>query len=166
MIAMSNDYSSAQGFISTASESFGTPSPTEAGKKVLIIDDDPVILKRLSVALRSRGYQVTTATDGSEALAQARQQKPDLLIVDVVLGLDPIGCGATGWDGFQIARWIRGSSCVAPIIMISGADKPEYRSEAVAVGAGSFLSKPINTGELLATVASLVSGQEPVQSLA
>lgn len=138
------------------------PGQGEDSKKILIVDDDAVIAKALSLTLRSSGYRVVTATDAAEAMSQVKSEKPDLLIVDVSLAADILGCGALGWDGFQFARWLHGSSCQAPVIIISGADNPEYRPQTTAVGARAFLTKPIDTAALRATVASLLSKQEPV----
>jgi DNA-binding response OmpR family regulator len=145
-------------------EPIAFPSLGGDSKKILIVDDDPVILKALSLALQSNGYQVVTATDAGEAIGQVNREKPDLLIVDVFLAVDPIGCGALGWDGFQLARWIKGSSCQAPIIIISGANEPEYRPQLTTIGARAFLTKPIESRTLLATVASLISEKRPVSS--
>ncbi len=140
------------------------PESGEATKKVLIVDDDPVILKVLSLILRSNGYQVLTAADAGEALSKVSHERPDLLIVDVFLAIDSIGCGALGWDGFQLARWIRGSVSQAPVIIISGANEPEYRTQLTSVGARAFLTKPIDKRVLLATVASLIPEEQPAGS--
>jgi CheY-like chemotaxis protein len=128
-------------------------------KKILIVDDDPVILKTLSKTLQSRGYLVVTATDGGEAIGQVREERPDMLLVDVCLAADMTGCGALGWDGFQIARWVRNLNCNAPAMMISGTDKPEYRQQASAVGAQGFFTKPINNDMLVAAIASTLSNK-------
>lgn len=133
------------------------PTLGEGSKKLLVVDDDPVILKALSLILRANGYRVVTATDAAEAMGQVSSEKPDLLIVDVSLAVDPLGCGALGWDGFQLARWLQGSNCRAPMVIISGADQPEYRSRTTAAGARAFLAKPIDSATLRDTVASLIS---------
>jgi two-component system response regulator PrrA len=121
-------------------------------KKILIVDDDAVIVKALSLALRASGYQVTTAADAAEAMSLVNYEKPDLLIVDIFLASDPVG-----WDGFQLARWLHSSGCQAPLIIISGTNEPEYRSRTITAGAGAFLTKPIDTVTLRGTVASLIS---------
>ena len=134
-------------------------------KKILIVDDDPVIVKTLSLTLRSNGYHVITAKDGSEAISQVRDEQPDMLLVDICLPPDIAQCGgASGWDGFQIVGWIRNLSCKAPTIVISGADKPEYRKQANAVGAKAFLTKPIDNGLLLTHIAATFSGRNPAGS--
>lgn len=145
--------------------SLEAPRAGERPKKILIIDDDPVILLALSNALKSGGYQVVTAEDGGEAISQMREERPDMLLVDVCLPMDVTGCGAMGWDGFQIARWIRNLNHKAPAIMMSSTDKPEYRKQADAAGARGFLTKPINKGLLLAAIASVLGDQRTVGSV-
>jgi CheY-like chemotaxis protein len=132
------------------------PIVGERPKKILIIDDDPVILLALSNALKSGGYQVVTAEDGGEAISRVREEQPDMLLVDVCLPPDMTGCGAMGWDGFQIARWIRNLNHKAPAIMMSSTEKPEYRQKATDAGARGFFTKPINKHLLLAAVASVL----------
>ena len=134
----------------------------EESKKILVVDDDPVILKTLSFTLRTNGYQVVTATDGAEAINQVKQERPDLLIVDVFLAADPQGCGALGWDAFQVSRWVRNLNCQAPVIIISGSDQPEYRQQTIAAGARGFLTKPIDSLLLLNAIGSLLSEKKPV----
>jgi CheY-like chemotaxis protein len=118
------------------------------------VDDDLVVLKSLSFILKASGYQVVTATDGGGAIGQVRDERPDMLLVDVCLPIDTAIAGTAGWDGFQIARWVRHLSCKAPAIMMSGSDRPEYREKATAAGARGFLAKPIDNGLLLNSIAS------------
>jgi CheY-like chemotaxis protein len=140
----------------------GSLEASESGerpKTILIIDDDPVILLALSNALKSGGYRVVTAADGGEAISQVRDEQPDMLLVDVCLPLDMVGCGAMGWDGFQIARWIRNLNHKAPAIMMSSTEKPEYRQKAADAGAQGFLTKPISKNLLLAAIANVFGDQ-------
>lgn len=138
------------------------PNRGEDSKKILIVDDDPVVVKTLSLTLKLGGYRVVTATDAAEAMSQVKSEKPDLLIVDVSLAAEALGCGALGWDGFQFARWLHGSSCQAPVIIISAADNPEYRPQTTAAGARAFLTKPIDAAVLRTTITSLLSKPQPV----
>lgn len=142
-----------------------TSDPNGRPKKILIIDDDPVIVKTLSLTLQRHGYQVVSAMDGSEAISQIRDEQPDILLVDVCLPPDIAASGAFGWDGFQIAGWVRNLSCKAPTIVISGTDKPEYRQKATAVGAKAFLTKPIDKNLLLTSIASTLSHRGPAGSV-
>lgn len=135
-------------------------------KKIMVVDDDPVLLKTLEFTLQSNGYKVVTATDGSQAIGLMRDEGPDMMLVDVSF---PNEVGAA-WDGFQIARWIRQINGGVPTIMISGTDKPEYQKQAAAVGAKAFITKPINNELLLASIASALgkdvqSSKFKVQSL-
>jgi len=136
--------------------------PSKESKKILIVDDDAVIVKAFSLTLRSNGYRVVTATDAAEAISQVNSEKPDLLIVDVSLAADPIGCGASGWDGFQFAHWLHASSCRAPVIIMSGSDEPEYEARTSAAGARVFLNKSTSRETLLATIDLLISEKQPV----
>jgi CheY-like chemotaxis protein len=134
--------------------------PGPPRKKILVVDDDPVVLATLSLKLGASGYQVLTAADGSEALAATRQEKPDLLLLDLSF---PPNVGGVDWNGFLIARWIRRLDGAAnlPIIMISGSNRSDYRKMALAEGILAFLRKPIDIDDLLATV-SLALSKSPV----
>ena len=77
------------------------------GKKILIVDDNEVILKTLSLKLTSAGYAVLTAIDGSAAVAAARRDKPDLILLDLSFPPDVAHGGGVPWDGFLIINWLR-----------------------------------------------------------
>ena len=125
----------------------GTPR-----KKIMVVDDDPVILKTLSFTLKSNGYKVITATDGSEAIGMMRDEAPDMMLLDVNF---PNAVGG-GWDGFQIAQWIRQMNGRVPTIMMSSMDRPEYEKKTAEVGALAFMTKPINNESLLASIATVL----------
>src|SRR6185503_7573559 len=85
-----------------------TPQPT--GRKIiLVIDDNLVFQKAMLMKLRSRGYDVMTAEDGSAASAAMRRLKPDLILLDMNFPPDVANGGGIAWDGFLILRWLRGS---------------------------------------------------------
>jgi CheY-like chemotaxis protein len=129
------------------------PDPDRARKKILVIDDDPVIAKSLSLTLTSAGYDVLTAQDGFEAIGLVRDEAPDLMLVDVCLAPSlPIT-----WDGFQVAQWLRQVNRPIPIIVISGSFKPEYERQAIACGARAFFVKPLDNKLLLDLIASALS---------
>jgi len=125
----------------------GTPR-----KKIMVVDDDPVIRTTLSFTLKSKGYKVVTASDGSEAIGMMRDEEPDMMVVDVNF---PNAVGG-GWDGFQIAQWIRQMNGKVPTIMMSSMDKPEYEKKAAEVGAVAFMTKPLNNEALLASIATVL----------
>ena len=130
-------------------------------KKILVVDDDPITVKTLSLTLNAKGYEVLSAKDGSEAISVIREQNPDMMLVDV--GLPPDLGGARLCDGFQVAWWLqRANPRKIPTIIISGSDKPAYRSQAAAVGADGFMAKPLNKELLLDSIESALANPVPV----
>lgn len=148
-------YQPATTFAPVSASSVDFLNPREGSKKILIVDDDAVIVKTLSITLKSAGYQVVTAADGGEAIIQMREEHPDLVIVDVYIAADP-----TGWDGFQVARWVHSVNRKAPVVVISGTNDPQFEAQTLAVGAQGFLTKPLDKVVLLIMVASLISKKE------
>lgn len=126
---------------------------TAAGpqKKLLVVDDNEVIVKTISVKLKSAGFQVFTALDGAEAVALVRKEKPDLILLD--LGFPP-DIGGVPWDGFRIMEWLRrvDESKKIPIIVITGGAGDKDKERALASGAVAFLYKPLDHDELLKLV--------------
>jgi len=119
--------------------------PNASRKKVLVVDDDPVIAKALSLTLSARGYEVVCAADSAEAIRMVREQEPDVMLVDVGLPPDIAMGGARLADGFQVTQWLTiANAKKIPSIIMSGSDKPSYRRQAAAVGANAFLAKPLN----------------------
>jgi CheY-like chemotaxis protein len=123
-------------------------------KKILVVDDDPVVLRTLELKLKAKGYDVITACEGSQAINITRREKPDLMLLDVNFPPDVAHGGGVPWNGFVITQWLRrlNETNRLPIIVISGTDKAEYPQQASAVGANAFLKKPINNDELLASI--------------
>lgn len=127
-------------------------------KKILVVDDDPVMVKTLSMTLGSRGYRVLSAKDGAEAITLMREEKPDMLLVDVCLPPDVPNGGAVPWNGFQLTRWLQHVNTVKiPMIFMSGSDKEEFKAQAAEVGADGFMSKPLNSSVLLSSIDSALS---------
>jgi CheY-like chemotaxis protein len=120
-------------------------------KKILVVDDDPVILTRLAVKLKGTGYTVFTATDGSQAVSIARREKPDLILLDITFPPDVAHGGGVPWDGFLIIQWLRRLDELknVPIMVITGGDTEKYKDRAMAAGAQAFFHKPIDNEELL-----------------
>jgi two-component system alkaline phosphatase synthesis response regulator PhoP len=119
-------------------------------KKILVVDDNEVILKALSLRLTSKGFQVSTATDGAAAVSVARKEKPDLIVLDISFPPD-LGIA---WDGFSIMEWLRRTeeSKDTPIIIITGSEPAKYKDRALALGAAAFFHKPIDHEELLGVI--------------
>jgi CheY-like chemotaxis protein len=124
------------------------------GKKILVVDDDQVILKTLSMLLNANGYQVFTASDGPGAVSVVTQEKPDLILLDLLFPPDAMNVGGALQDGFFIMEWLRrmGEAENIPIIIISGDKSAKDRKNARASRAVGFFTKPIDRIALLATI--------------
>ena len=112
--------------------------------RVLIVDDEPQLLRALRINLRARNYEVDTAPDGAAALAAAARCPPDVVILD--LGLPDL-------DGMEVIEGLRGWSR-APIIVLSGRADPAGKVDALDAGADDYVTKPFHMDELLARVRS------------
>jgi two-component system KDP operon response regulator KdpE len=108
--------------------------------RVLVVDDEPQILRALTINLRARGYEVHTAATGSDALRRASSHPPEIVILD--LGLPDI-------DGVDVIRGLRGWT-QAPIVVLSGRTDSSDKVEALDEGADDYLTKPFGVDELLA----------------
>ena len=124
-------------------------------KKILIVDDNEIILKTLSLKLKSGDYDVITAVDGSEAVSAVRLKKPDLILLDISF---PPEVSGVPWDGFRIIQWLKrmDEAKSIPIIVITGDDSAKYRERALAEGAVAFFHKPVNNEELLAKIKEIL----------
>jgi len=109
-------------------------------KTILVIDDEPQILRALQINLRVREYEVYTAATGTEALQQAARHPPDLVILD--LGLPDL-------DGVEVIEGLRGWTS-APIIVLSGRADSTDKVAALDAGADDYVTKPFGMEELLA----------------
>jgi two-component system, OmpR family, KDP operon response regulator KdpE len=107
---------------------------------VLVVDDEPQLLRALRINLRVREFDVRTATTGTEALEQASRHPPDLVILD--LGLPDL-------DGVEVIEGLRGWTS-APIIVLSGRADSTDKVEALDAGADDYVTKPFSMEELLA----------------
>src|SRR3990170_892645 len=121
--------------------------------KILVVDDTPANVKLLGDLLGSKGYQVSTAVNGEEALAKVAAEKPDLVLLDVMM---------PGMSGYEVCRKIRENPATAilPVVMATSLDPAQERVKGIEAGADDFLSKPINQPELLARVRSLLRIKE------
>ncbi len=128
-----------------------------SGKKVLIVDDDAVILKTTSSKLRSHGYEVIVAMDAPEAMTAVRQHQPDLILLDISFPPD-VGID---WDGYKIMAWLQRVDEVRhiPIIVITGGDAADHEARSLTTGAVAFFNKPIEHDELLTVMAKILRAQ-------
>ena len=107
---------------------------------VLAVDDDPALLRTLTINLRARGYQAATATDGSAALRTIEEQRPDLVVLD--LGLPDL-------DGMAVLKQVRAVSEV-PVVVLSARHSSDEKVAALNLGADDYVTKPFSMDELMA----------------
>ena len=126
-------------------------------KKVLVVDDNEVVLKTISLKLQGAGFNVITALDGSEAVAAARKETPDLILLDINFPPDVDG---VPWDGFRIMDWFHrlDPSKKIPIIIITGLEDMKSKERATTSGAVAFFHKPVNHDDLLKVVRATLGG--------
>ncbi|MFC7245499.1 response regulator [Catellatospora aurea] len=110
--------------------------------KVLIVDDEPQIVRALRINLRARGYDIEIAGDGATALRVASAYHPDVLVLDL---------GLPDMDGVDVIRGLRGWTA-APIIVLSGRTGSEDKVQALDAGADDYITKPFGVDELLARI--------------
>jgi two-component system KDP operon response regulator KdpE len=110
--------------------------------RVLVVDDEPQIVRALRINLRVRQYDVTTAANGAQALAEAARHPPDVVILD--LGLPDL-------DGVEVIAGLRGWTS-APIIVLSGRADSTDKVQALDAGADDYVTKPFAMDELLARI--------------
>ncbi|HEX4062712.1 MAG TPA: response regulator [Streptosporangiaceae bacterium] len=108
--------------------------------RILVVDDEPQIVRALRINLRARSYEVSTAATGAEALDVAAKHPPDLVLLDL---------GLPGVDGLDVIRGLRGWTTV-PIIVLSGRADSTDKVEALDAGADDYVTKPFGMEELLA----------------
>ena len=122
--------------------------------RVLVVDDEPEIVRALTINLRARRYEVHTARTGTEALSVAASHPPDLVILD--LGLPDL-------DGVEVIHGLRGWSN-APILVLSGRSDSTDKVEALDAGADDYLTKPFGVDELLARLRALARRSGPAEA--
>lgn len=116
---------------------------------IVVIEDDPYILKLISQTLQKAGYEVVTATDGSDGLRKVKETAPQLVVLDVSL---------PGLDGYQVCHYLRSEPATVdlPIIMVTAMSRPSDQRRGFETGADDYLSKPFILSELVTRVQSLL----------
>jgi two-component system, OmpR family, KDP operon response regulator KdpE len=119
---------------------------------VLVVDDEPQIVRALSINLKALGYRVDTAASGEEALRKAADHRPDAVILDL---------GLPGIDGIDVIRGLRGWTKV-PILVLSVREAEREKIAALDAGADDFITKPFGMGELLARLRAALRRESEV----
>ncbi len=122
----------------------GKPARSE---RVLVVDDELPITELLQMALSFEGYQVSVATSGREALEVIRAQKPDLIVLDVMM---------PDLDGFQVLKRVREERNPVPIVFLTARDAIEDRVEGLRLGSDDYLVKPFSLAELTARIEAVL----------
>src|SRR5277367_1258195 len=131
-------------------------------KKILVTDDNQVVLAALSLALRSGGYEVATAASGAEAVSRVQESAPDLILLDLTFPPNPENFCSTLEDGFTLMAWLRGMGGAGktPIIIISGIEPENYQARAQAAGVVASFRKPVDKNRLLEVVRTTLDGRD------
>jgi CheY-like chemotaxis protein len=130
-------------------------------KKILVVDDDPVIVKALSIKLLASGYDVVSAPDGAQAVNAVRTQKPDAILLDINF---PPDFGSVAWDGFRIMEWLKrmDEARKIPIFIITSGTPEKYVTRARELGAVAFFQKPVVHEQLVDALRRHLGEERPV----
>ncbi|NUR63172.1 MAG: response regulator transcription factor [Catenulispora sp.] len=120
--------------------------------RILVVDDEPQILRALRINLKSRTYEVETAATGVDALALAARHLPDAVLLDL---------GLPDMDGVEVIVGLRGWTAV-PIVVLSGRSDPRQKVQALDAGADDYVTKPFAMEELLARLRAVIRRREQV----
>jgi two-component system OmpR family response regulator len=138
-----------------------TPSPpTDAGRStgrlehpdgtpmhVLVVDDEPNIAELLAMALRLEGWEISVAHTGSKAVASARRQRPDVVVLDLML---------PDFDGLEVMRKLRASTPDIPVLFLTAKDSVEDRVAGLTAGGDDYVTKPFSLEEVVARLRALL----------
>jgi DNA-binding response OmpR family regulator len=128
-----------------------TAEPTATPARILVIDDERRNRELLEVMLESQGYVVVSAGGSAEALEIMTRQKPDLILLDVMM---------PGTDGYQVTTILKGDAATShiPIILLTSLDDRNSKAHGLRAGAEDVLTKPVNRTELFERVNKLLRG--------
>jgi two-component system OmpR family response regulator len=119
-------------------------------QRLLVVDDEATVRELLSDTLRFVGFRVTSAATGAEAVAAARREPPDLILLDVML---------PGIDGFEVVRQLRaagGRPGRVPVLFLTARDDPEDKINGLTLGGDDYVTKPFNLRELIARIKAVL----------
>ena len=123
------------------------------GKKILIADDEPDVVRVLATRLRAHDYQVIGALDGMQAVSQAHHERPDLILLDIRMPAS---------DGYAVLESLRMSSHTdkIPVMLLSGLPEEELQESVNELGVQGFIAKPFDTEKVLGQISTLLNAGE------
>ena len=134
--------------------------------KILVIDDNPIIQRAVYFQFRDQGFKVLMSGDITEAITVVRQEKPDVILLDINFP-DDFTVGNEKRDGFWAIKWLQKMQEARdiPVILISSASAAETEPRALAAGAVAFFPKPLEKDRLLAVIQKLIQNKKPAAPL-
>ena len=129
---------------------YGAAAPM-SGETILIVDDEPTIVEVVELYLRREGFRVLTAGDGAAALSAVQQERPDLIVLDLML---------PGMSGLDVTRQLRAGGAL-PIIMLTARGEETDRVVGLELGADDYVTKPFSPRELVARVKAVLRRAQP-----
>jgi CheY-like chemotaxis protein len=119
------------------------------GKKILVVDDEPNVIRTLTFVLKKEGYDVSSATNGEEAIARVRESKPSLMFLDVMMPKK---------NGYQVCQELKSDPSLKDIhiIMLSAKGQDADKEEALNLGADEFMTKPFSPLGIIGRVKELL----------
>ena len=118
-----------------------------AEARLLVVDDDADIVELLAASLRFSGFEVKTARNGQDALAVAASERPDLMLLDVMM---------PGIDGLTVVRRLRESGNRVPVVLLTARDATEDRVSGLTIGADDYITKPFSLEEVVARIRAVL----------
>src|SRR5688572_13439942 len=115
--------------------------------RIVVIEDDPGILRGLAISLRAESYDVLTAANGADGYRIVREKQPDLVILDLML---------PEMNGYEVCRELRKHGMATPILMLTAQDHESYRIRGFEVGADDYVTKPFSVQEILGRVRAIL----------
>jgi CheY-like chemotaxis protein len=134
----------------TASSGRKAPATIGGGRRILVVDDNPVVLKAFELKLRANGFEVVTLSNAANVVGIAEKAAAELIILDINFPSN----GGLDWSGYTVMQWLRRFPALTgiPVILISGEDTKNHKDKSLAAGAVAFFEKPVTYPELLSAV--------------
>lgn len=125
----------------------GSSGAAQAEARLLVVEDDPNIRELLSASLRFAGFAVDAVTTGTEAVTAARDIRPDLIVLDIML---------PDLDGFEVIRRVRGAGLHTPVVFLTARDGTEDKIRGLTLGGDDYVTKPFSLEELAARIRAVL----------